>query len=144
MAKSKKLGELLTEWGVTSAKEIEKGLDHAKVKRMRLGEALIDLKLCNESQVYKALAQQNNMEYVDVDRGDLPPNPTSLIPEDLIRKYIILPLGAEAGGRTIPWPSTIRSTWKCSTSCACGWARRSSRSSRRAPASGPSSTSCST
>src|SRR3954469_25278029 len=62
MAKTRKLGELLTEWGVTSAKEIDKGLDHAKAKRMRLGEALIDLKLCNESQVYKALAQQNNME----------------------------------------------------------------------------------
>jgi len=101
MAKSKRLGETLVEWGVITAKEVEKGLDHAKVKRVRLGEALIDLKLCNESQVFKALAQQHNMEYVDVDRGDLPANATQLIPEDLIRKYIIIPLGVEGGGRTL-------------------------------------------
>jgi type IV pilus assembly protein PilB len=101
MAKSKRLGELLTEWGVISAKDVDKGLDYGKVKRQRLGEALIELKLCNESQVYKALAQQNNMEYVDVDRTTVPPNATALIPEDLIRKYIILPLGAEPGGRAI-------------------------------------------
>ncbi len=101
MAKSKRLGETLVEWGVITAKEVEKGLDHAKVKRVRIGEALIDLKLCNESQVYKALASQHNMEYVDVDRGDVPPNATQLISEDLIRKYIILPLGVEGGGRTL-------------------------------------------
>jgi type IV pilus assembly protein PilB len=101
MAKSKRLGELLTEWGVITAKEVNAGLEHAKTKRMRLGEALIDLKLCNESQVFKALAQQNNMEFVDLDRGSVPPNVTSLVPEDLIRKYIILPLGAENSGRTL-------------------------------------------
>ena len=101
MAKSKRLGETLVELGVISNKEVEKGLDHAKVKRIRLGEALIELKLCNESQVYKALAMQHNLEYVDVDRGDIPANATQLISEDLIRKYIILPLGVEGGGRTL-------------------------------------------
>jgi type IV pilus assembly protein PilB len=101
MAKSKRLGELLVEWGVITPKEVDKGLDHAKVKRIRLGEALIDLKLCNESQVFKALAQQQNMEFVDLDRGELANNPTQLIPEDLIRKYMILPLGVEGGGRTL-------------------------------------------
>lgn len=101
MAKSKRLGELLVEWGVITLKEVDKGLDHAKVKRIRLGEALIDLKLCNESQVFKALAQQQNMEFVDLDRGELASNPTQLIPEDLIRKYMILPLGVEGGGRTL-------------------------------------------
>jgi type IV pilus assembly protein PilB len=101
MAKSKRLGELLTEWGVITAKEVQTGLDHAKAKRMRLGEALIDLRLCNESQVYKALAQQNNREFIDLDRGSLPPNTTALVPEDLIRKYIIVPLGMEAGGRAL-------------------------------------------
>ncbi|HEX8913384.1 MAG TPA: ATPase, T2SS/T4P/T4SS family [Humisphaera sp.] len=101
MAKSKRLGEMLVEYGVITPKEVDKGLDHAKVKRIRLGEALVDLKLCNESQVFKALAQQNNMEFVDLDRGLIPDNPSSLIPEDLIRKYIIMPLGAEGGGRTL-------------------------------------------
>ncbi|MDB5295941.1 MAG: xpsE 1 [Phycisphaerales bacterium] len=101
MAKSKRLGETLVDIGIITPKEVEKGLDHAKAKRIRLGEALVDLKLCNESQVYKALAQQHNMEYADVARADLPANATELIGPDVIRKYLILPLGAENGGRTL-------------------------------------------
>src|SRR6476659_10438268 len=98
MAKQqKKLGEILVEWGIISAKEVNKALDHAKAKNLRIGEALVDLKLCSESNVYKALAQQHNMEYVELDRNAVPSNAASLIPEDLMRKYLILPLGMENG-----------------------------------------------
>ena len=98
MAKTqKKLGEILVEWGIISAKEVTKALDHAKAKNLRIGEALVDLKLCSESNVYKALAAQHNMEYVEVDRASIPANAGSLVPEDLMRKYLILPLGMENG-----------------------------------------------
>ncbi len=97
MAKSKRLGELLIDWGIISAKEVQKALDHGKVKGLRIGEALVDLKLAQENQVYKALAQQHNMEYVEVTASSLPANFTNLVPEDLMRKYLILPLGTESG-----------------------------------------------
>jgi type IV pilus assembly protein PilB len=96
MAKSqKKLGEILVEWGTLKAAEITRGLDHARAKGMRLGEALIDLKLATEAQVYKALAQQQNMEYIDLEKSSIPPNAVNLIPDDLMKKYIIVPLGKE-------------------------------------------------
>ena len=98
MAKQqKRLGEILIEWGIVKPNEVAKGLEHAKTKNLRIGEALIDLKLCSETNVYKALATQHNMEYVEVDRASIPPNASSLIPEDLMRKYLILPLGVEGG-----------------------------------------------
>ncbi|HZN69469.1 MAG TPA: ATPase, T2SS/T4P/T4SS family [Tepidisphaeraceae bacterium] len=98
MAKAqKKLGEILVEWGIISQKEVTKALDHAKAKNLRVGEALVDLKLCSESNVYKALAQQHNMEYVELDRNAVPANAGALVPEDLMRKYLILPLGMENG-----------------------------------------------
>jgi len=98
MAKTqKKLGEILTEWGIISQKEVTKALDHAKAKNLRVGEALVDLKLCSESNVFKALAQQHNMEYVELDRNQIPANAAALVPEDLMRKYLILPLGMENG-----------------------------------------------
>jgi len=98
MAKQqKKLGEVLVEWGIISPKEVNKALDHAKAKGLRIGEALVDLKLCSESNVYKALASQHNMEYVELDRSSVPSNAVALIPEDLMRKYLILPLGVEGG-----------------------------------------------
>jgi type IV pilus assembly protein PilB len=98
MAKApKKLGELLVEWGAVTQKDVQKALEHAKKQNLRMGEALIDLKLCPDSAVYKALATQHNMEFIDLDKSSIPPNAVNLIPDDLMRKYLILPLGLEGG-----------------------------------------------
>jgi type IV pilus assembly protein PilB len=93
----KKLGEVLVELSLINHKDIAKGLEHGKKGGMRIGEALIDLKLCSESNVFKALAAQHNMEFVDLDRNAINPSNLSLIPDDLMRKYMILPLGLENG-----------------------------------------------
>src|SRR5687768_11359810 len=98
MAKTqKRLGETLVDLGIISPKEVQKALDHAKAKNMRIGEALVDLKLCTEANVYKALATQHNMEYVDLDRDSMPSNAVALVPEDLMRKFLVVPLGTENG-----------------------------------------------
>src|SRR5687768_8646 len=98
MAKDqKKLGEILIEWGAVKAAEVQNALDHAKSKNMRSGEALVDLKLASETQVYKALAAQHNMEYVDLEKSGIPPEAVNQIPDDLMRKYLILPVGKENG-----------------------------------------------
>ena len=86
MAKhQKKLGEILVEWGAVKPAEVEKALAHAKTKNMRIGEALVDLKLAGETQVYKALASQHSMEYVDLDKSGIPPEAVNLIPDDIMR-----------------------------------------------------------
>ena len=98
MAKTpKRIGEILVDWGVILPKEVEKGLKLAQEKRIRIGEALIELNLCTESNIYKALAAQQGMEYVDLDKQSIPPNAVTLIPDDLMRKHLILPLGNENG-----------------------------------------------
>jgi type IV pilus assembly protein PilB len=92
----KKLGEILVEYGL-KPKEIQQALEHAKTKNLRIGEALIDLKIASDAQVYKALAQQHNMEYVDLDKTSVAPNAVNLVPDELMRKYVIVPLGLESG-----------------------------------------------
>ena len=98
MAKQqKKLGEILVEWGAVKPAEIEKALAHGQAKKMRIGEALVDLKLASETQVYKALASQHSMEYVDLEKSGIPPEAVNQIPDDIMRKYLILPLGKDNG-----------------------------------------------
>jgi type IV pilus assembly protein PilB len=98
MAKSqKRLGEILVDFGVLTPKEVQRGLDHAKKRKLRLGEGLIDLKLCTEGNIYKALAAQQGMEYVDLDKTSVPPGAINAVPEDLIQRHLILPLGSENG-----------------------------------------------
>jgi type IV pilus assembly protein PilB len=93
----KRLGEILVEWGIITAQEVTRALEHAKSKNLRIGEALVDLKLCSEPNVYKALASQQGMEYVDLDKNSVPPGAVNTIPDDIMRKYLILPLGSENG-----------------------------------------------
>ncbi|MCY2953394.1 MAG: ATPase, T2SS/T4P/T4SS family [Planctomycetota bacterium] len=93
----KKLGEILVEWGIINPKEQTKAVDHAKGKNLRIGEALQELKLCSENNVYKALAAQHNMEYIDLEKSSVAPNAVNLIPDELMKKHLVLPLGMENG-----------------------------------------------
>src|SRR5438445_12533126 len=37
------------------------------------------------------------MDYLDMDKSSIPPNAVNLIPDDIMRKHLILPLGQENG-----------------------------------------------
>ena len=93
----KKLGEILVEWGIINPKEQARALEHAKAKNLRFGEALLDLKVCSENNVFKALAAQHNMEYIDLDKSAVAPGAVNAIPDELMKKHLILPLGQENG-----------------------------------------------
>ena len=93
----KKLGEILVDLNAVTAKDVAKALEYGKSKSMRIGEALVDQKICSEAMVYKALAMQQGMEYIDLDKDSVPPNAVNLIPDDLMKKYVILPLGMDGG-----------------------------------------------
>jgi len=100
MARSrKKLGEILVGWGVLTTEQADKAAQTATAQGKRLGDALVEMGLAKEDQVCKALANQFGMEFVDLsasgaaDKVDM-----KLVPEDLVKKHLILPL-AKAGGR---------------------------------------------
>lgn len=99
MARSrKKLGEVLLGWGLINQKQLDEGLAKATKSGMRIGEALIDLGAVKDDQVAKALAHQQGMEYVDLAgagiAGKVDPK---LIPEEMVKKHLILPLSKSNG-----------------------------------------------
>ena len=91
----RRLGETLVEWGVVSAAAVEEALEHARNEHLRIGEALIALGLADEEDVTKALAHQYDMEYFDLDRNLGVPAEMHLIPEDLVKRHLVLPLSRE-------------------------------------------------
>ncbi|MEX2218963.1 MAG: ATPase, T2SS/T4P/T4SS family, partial [Phycisphaerales bacterium] len=97
MARSrKKLGEILVGWGVITATQADQAVQMAKGAGKRLGEVLVDAGFAKEEQVAKAIATQFNYEYVDLSANGVGKQVnTKLIPEDLIKKYLILPLKKE-------------------------------------------------
>ncbi|MDO8631617.1 MAG: hypothetical protein Q7R41_14115, partial [Phycisphaerales bacterium] len=66
--KQKKLGETLVGWGIIDANALADALQYAKEHNKRIGEALVELELCSEDDVAKALASQFGLEYVDLDK----------------------------------------------------------------------------
>src|SRR5215510_2875775 len=100
MARSrKKLGEILVGWGVITQDQADKATNLAKGSGKRIGDALIEAGFAKEDQVYKALANQYGMEFVDLSANGMAEKiDLKLIPEDLVKKHLILPL-SKAGNR---------------------------------------------
>jgi type IV pilus assembly protein PilB len=97
--KRQKLGEILRGWGTVTDNQIEQAIGIAKGTGKRLGEALVEAGLANEDDVAKALAAQFDMEYIDLDaEGVAERVDMSLVPEDVAKKHLVLPLG-KSGGR---------------------------------------------
>ena len=94
----KKLGELLQEWGSVTEQQVNQAIGIAESTSKRIGEALIDASFCKEEDVAKALAAQFDMEYVNLDRPEAQSQiDLSLIPEDLVKKHLVLPMGKMNG-----------------------------------------------
>jgi len=85
-------------WGVVTEADVEEALEHARNEGMRIGEALAALELADEEDVTKALANQFDMEYIDLERNVVVGSEMHSIPEDIVRKHHIIPL-TEEGGR---------------------------------------------
>jgi type IV pilus assembly protein PilB len=100
MARSRrKLGDILVGWGVMTAAQAEQASQLAKGSGKRLGDTIVEAGFAKEDMVAKALANQFGMEFVDLGAGGVGKQiDMKLIPEDLIKKHLILPL-EKAGGR---------------------------------------------
>jgi type IV pilus assembly protein PilB len=100
MARSrKKLGDILVGWGVITPDQADKASTLAKGSGKRMGEALVEAGFVKEDQVAKALANQFGLEFVDLNANGVSGKiEFGAIPEDLIKRYTILPLG-KSGNR---------------------------------------------
>ena len=95
--KRRRLGEILVDWGVCTPTATNEAIEHAHREGLKIGEALIALELATEDDVTKALANQFDMEFIDLDQNVVVPTELNLIDEALIKRHQILPLAMEEG-----------------------------------------------
>jgi len=96
MARSRKnLGEILVGWGAITAKQLDEASTKTRSSSKRLHEVLMDMGV-KEDQVYKALATEWGIEYVDLNTAGVAVDP-KLIPDELIKKHLILPMAKTNG-----------------------------------------------
>ena len=96
--KRKKLGEILQEWKLVNDAQVKQALEIAKGSGKRIGEAMVEAGFCKEQDVAKALAAQFDMEFINLDAPEAASNiDLSLVPQELVKKHLILPLSKTNG-----------------------------------------------
>ncbi|MCC7408029.1 MAG: Flp pilus assembly complex ATPase component TadA [Phycisphaeraceae bacterium] len=91
--KRRKIGELLRISGKLNDQQVHEALRVAKGSRQRIGEALVELKYCTEDDVAQALAEQFELDYIDLTQPNVVDKAAmELLPMDFIKKFLVLPL----------------------------------------------------
>lgn len=99
--KRQTLGEILIEQNILTKADADKAAEYGLNNSKRLGEALMELDLAQEEDIYKALAQQHGMKFVDVTPSTISQDAISMIDERLIKSHEILPMSNDGGVLTV-------------------------------------------
>ncbi len=93
-----KIGEILVEQGLVTQAQLDQAMNVAKGAGKRLGDTLVEMGFVKDEQFAKALARQYDLKYVDLSSQEaLDSLNFDLIPEDLIKKHFVLPMGKRNG-----------------------------------------------
>ena len=72
--------------------QLDEGLIFQQRKKIRLGEALIELGYLSEDDLAKVLADQLSISYIDFDAIEIPDNVLSRMPMEVIKSNTVIPV----------------------------------------------------
>ncbi|MHC5210236.1 MAG: GspE/PulE family protein [Planctomycetota bacterium] len=92
-----RLGEMLLAQGVVDAQQIGKATAMCKSRRIPIGEALVALGFASEDQVWRALARQSKLPFVDLAAdlakgGRIRADVVALVPAEVASEHRVLPV----------------------------------------------------
>ncbi|MEW9898887.1 ATPase, T2SS/T4P/T4SS family [Chitinivorax sp. PXF-14] len=95
------LGELLVQRGVISADQLQIALREQKHTGVPLGKQLVALGFLSEATLREALSENLGQESVDLNRVVVDPTAIRLIPKDLAKRFLAIPIGFSRDGATL-------------------------------------------
>jgi len=95
---SNRLGDGLVRSGKITKEQLQQGLAYQKEKGGRLGSALVKLGTLSEKELVEFLSQHFSVPAIDLQRVEVDESVIKLIPADVARKYMILPV-AKVGAK---------------------------------------------
>ncbi len=95
------LGELLVQRGVISADQLQIALREQKHTGVPLGKQLVALGFLSEATLREALSENLGQESVDLNRVVVDPTAIRLIPKDLAKRSLAIPIGFSRDGATL-------------------------------------------
>ncbi len=86
------LGELLLREKVLTPDQLKSALEVQKEKNVPLQTAIVSLGLVSEEDMAQALSRQLGYPYIDLDQFEVYPDVVTLIPMEIVKKYMIMPI----------------------------------------------------
>ena len=99
--KRKRIGEILIEMNAITREQLDEALKHQPIEKHMIGETLIEQGAVTEPTLYKGLAIQHGVEFLDLDSIELNTELVRQIPESLIKTYKFIPIRKEPKSLTI-------------------------------------------
>ncbi|MCE3236715.1 MAG: type pilus assembly protein PilB, partial [Vampirovibrio sp.] len=88
----KRIGDVLIEEGYITQQQLGQALSDGKATGAPLGASLIKLGYIDEIKLGKALAKLHGLKYVDTSTIELLPEVMRLIPQDFIKRHMVVPV----------------------------------------------------
>src|SRR5688572_2670571 len=95
MSDRRQLGLILLGHSVISDEQLQRALEYQKEKGCGLGDALLELDFCSEVDVARALAEQNDIPFVDLSTTPPTPQALRLISREVAVEYGVVPVRIE-------------------------------------------------
>jgi len=86
------LGELLLREKLISTEQLKSATDYEKKNKVAVGTALVTLGFISEEDMAQALSRQLGYPYIDLSQFEVYPDVINLIPVDIARKHMIMPI----------------------------------------------------
>lgn len=96
-APKQRLGEILVREGIIGQAQLDEALECQRGHRLegrsvQIGQVLMELGILDLAAMLQALSERLGIPFVDLDRFRINPEALRFIPEDMVRKYRILPI----------------------------------------------------
>ncbi|MBI4213343.1 MAG: glycosyltransferase [Chloroflexi bacterium] len=95
------IGDGLLADGLITHEQLSRALQLSRQSGVRLGTALTTLDIVSEEQLYSFLGEQFGLPFFDIEPEMIDAQVVQLLPEDLQRDRLIIPIGADATSVTI-------------------------------------------
>lgn len=89
------LGQMLVKEGVVSQKQLEDAISRQQGTSKNLVDVLLESGTVDSAEISKVLSRYLGLPYVEISQTPIPGEVLNLIPEDVIRKYQVIPLKLE-------------------------------------------------
>lgn len=96
-----RIGDLLLSQGMITQQQLDTALSEQKIRKTKLGETLIALRYVSQKDFSDVLSRQLGVESVDLRKEGLQDAAIRLVPEDIMKKYELVPFAIDENNSNI-------------------------------------------